>query len=180
MRICVFAGSRQGIHPAYAQAARALADELTNHHIGLIFGGSSLGLMGELARGVLERGGEVIGVLPEQLLAEEAALEGVTELHIVESMSARKNTMCMLADAFISLPGGLGTLDETFEVISLLNVGMSAKPVGLLDVQSFYEPLITFIQRMVTEGFVSPDWSTNIVCSARPRQLVEQLITMHK
>ena len=177
-RICVFAGTRRGVRHSYTQAAKALARELLHHNVGLIFGGSTLGLMGVIATQVLEGGGEVIGVLPKQLLHEEAAYQGITELHIVQSLQERKLMMYDLADAFISLPGGLGTLDETLDVVSLLNIGMVAKPVGLLDVRGFYDPLVSFVQLAAAEGFVSPDWSTKFVCDSNAPRLVSRILSL--
>ena len=155
MRICVFCGSRAGERALYRSAAQALARALTQRGHGLVYGGGRVGLMGTLADAVLDDGGEAIGVIPEALVARELAHPGLTRLHIVASMHARKALMVELADAFIALPGGFGTWDELCEVITWSQLGLHAKPYGLLDVQGYYRPMFAMFDRALTEGFIS-------------------------
>src|SRR6266567_7962812 len=154
-RICVFAGSNVGVHPEYAQAARELGHELVKRGLGLVYGGASFGLMGTVANTVLDEGGEVIGVLPRGLFLREIPHKGLTALHEVGSMHERKAKMADLADGFIALPGGFGTFDELFEIITWAQIGIHTKPVGLLDVRGYFAPLQTLIAHAVQEGFIS-------------------------
>ncbi|HEX8281548.1 MAG TPA: TIGR00730 family Rossman fold protein [Chthoniobacterales bacterium] len=153
-RICVFCGSNSGSDPAYAAAARAVGRLFAREGIALVYGGGSVGLMGELADSVLASGGEVIGVIPHALWAREVGHRGLTDLRIVETMHERKAMMADLADAFIALPGGLGTLEEIFEVWTWAQLGLHKKPVGFLDVNGFYAPLMQFLDRAMRERFV--------------------------
>jgi uncharacterized protein (TIGR00730 family) len=153
-RICVFCGSNNGSDPAYADAARALGRLLAREGIALVYGGGSVGLMGELADAVLGAGGRAIGVIPHALWAREVGHRGLTDLHIVDTMHERKAMMADLADAFIALPGGLGTLEEIFEIWTWAQLGLHAKPLGFLDVNGFFEPLMAFLDRGVREQFV--------------------------
>lgn len=138
----------------YGDAARGFAEALADAGLGLVYGGGQVGLMGTLADAALARGCEVIGVIPESLNQREIGHAGLTTLHEVSSMHERKAKMAALADAFVALPGGLGTLEETFEVWTWAQLGFHRKPVGLLDVAGYWQPLITMIERMVDEGFV--------------------------
>lgn len=153
-RICVFCGSNSGSDPAYAEAARNLGRIFAREGIALVYGGGSVGLMGEVADAVLRAGGEVIGVIPHALWAREVGHHGLTDLRIVETMHDRKALMADLADAFIALPGGLGTLEEIFEIWTWAQLGLHAKPVGFLDVGGFYTPLMQFLDLAVRERFV--------------------------
>lgn len=153
-RICVFCGSNPGSDPVYAEAARNLGRLFAKEGIALIYGGGSVGLMGELADAVLGAGGEVIGVIPHALWAREVGHRGLTDLRIVDTMHERKAMMADLADAFIAMPGGLGTLEEIFEVWTWAQLGLHAKPLGFLDVNGFYTPLLQFLDRAVKERFV--------------------------
>ncbi|MBV8516083.1 MAG: TIGR00730 family Rossman fold protein [Acidobacteria bacterium] len=153
-RICVFCGSNNGSDPAYVEAARSLGQLLAREGIALVYGGGSVGLMGELADAVLASGGRVVGVIPHALWAREVGHRGLTDLHIVDTMHERKAMMADLADAFIALPGGLGTLEEIFEIWTWAQLGLHAKPLGFLDVNGFYEPLMGFLDRAVREQFV--------------------------
>lgn len=155
-RLCVFCGSRSGSLPAYAAAARELGRLMVQSGWGLVFGGGHVGLMGVVADGVLEHGGEVIGVIPQGLVDRELAHERCTTLHVTKSMHERKALMAELSDAFLALPGGFGTLDELFEILTWAQLGLHVKPVGLLDVAGFFSPLVSFLQRTVAEGFVRP------------------------
>jgi hypothetical protein len=153
-RICVFCGSNSGSDPAYAEAARALGELFAREGIVLVYGGGSVGLMGEVADAVLRGGGEVIGVIPHALWAREVGHHGLTDLRIVDTMHERKAMMADLADAFIALPGGLGTLEEIFEIWTWSQLGLHAKPVGFLDVNGFFSSLMQFLDRAVRERFV--------------------------
>ncbi|MBV9493089.1 MAG: TIGR00730 family Rossman fold protein [Acidobacteria bacterium] len=155
-RICVFCGANRGARPEYAAAARELASALVRRDLTLVYGGGRVGLMGELADAVLAAGGKAVGVIPRNLVLREVGHTGLTELHVVETMHERKARMSDLADAFIALPGGLGTLEEVFEVWTWGQLGVHAKPVGFLDVAGYYAPLMTFLDRGVEEQFVKP------------------------
>ena len=155
-RLCVFCGSNAGAVPAFADAAARLGSALASREIGLVYGGGNVGLMGILADSVIEHGGEAIGVIPEFLERAEVAHAGLTELHVVGSMHERKALMADLAEGFIVLPGGFGTLDELAEALTWTQLGLQAKPVVLLDVDGFWEPLVRFFDAAVDHGFVRP------------------------
>ena len=154
MRICVFAGASPGRSKAYAEAARALGAEIARRGFGLVYGGASVGLMGICADAALAAGGEVIGVLPEALSSREIAHHGLTDLRIVGSLHERKALMGELSDAYVVLPGGTGTLDELFEAITWAQLGLHARPIGVLDVEGYWAPLFTLLAHMHEEGFV--------------------------
>jgi uncharacterized protein (TIGR00730 family) len=153
-RICVFAGSSPGRREEYAQAARALGQELAARQLGLVYGGASVGLMSVTADAALEAGGEVIGVLPRGLFKREVAHTGLTALHKVGGMHKRKALMADLSDGFIALPGGYGTFDELFEIITWAQIGLHTKPVGLLDVAGYFQPLLDLVAHAAAEGFI--------------------------
>jgi len=153
-RICVFCGSRPGLKPAYRAAAEALGQLLAERGIELIYGGGNVGLMGVVADACLAAGGRVVGVIPRALLEWEVGHEGLSRLEVVDSMHARKARMAELADAFIALPGGLGTFEELFEILTWAQLGFHNKPVGLLNVEAYYLPLIQMLERGVDEGFM--------------------------
>lgn len=153
-RICVFCGSSSGKDPAYATEAAAMGKLLADRGIGLVYGGGRVGLMGVVADAVLEAGGEVIGVIPKHLMRAEIAHHGLPKLHVVADMHERKATMARLSDGFVALPGGAGTLEELFEVWTWAQLGLHAKPVGLLDVRGYYSKMAEFIDHMVAEGFL--------------------------
>ncbi|HVR38710.1 MAG TPA: TIGR00730 family Rossman fold protein [Thermoanaerobaculia bacterium] len=155
-RLCVFCGSNAGGDPVYADAARSVGALLARERIALVYGGGSVGLMGELADSVLANGGEVVGVIPHALWAREIGHRGLSELHIVDTMHERKAKMAALSDAFMALPGGLGTFEEIFEVWTWAQLGMHAKPVGFLDVNGFYARLMAFLDDAVTAKFLRP------------------------
>jgi uncharacterized protein (TIGR00730 family) len=152
--VCVFCGSATGVDPVFVAAARSFGRLLAARGTALVYGGGHVGLMGALADAVLVAGGSVIGVIPERLAARELAHHGLTELHVVPSMHERKAKMASLADAFVALPGGLGTLDELFEIWTWAQLGFHAKPIGLLDVAGFFSPLLELTRHMVEQGFV--------------------------
>ena len=174
-RVCVFSGSASGRHPEYAGAARALADELTRRGLGLVYGGGSIGLMGVLADAVLAAGGEVIGVIPRGLVTRELLHTGVTELRVVQSMHERKATMAELADAFVALPGGLGTLEETLEVLTWAQLGIQRKPVALLNVRGYWDALLALFAHAVREGFLQSEYRDLLLTAATPGPLLDRV-----
>ena len=176
-RICVFAGSSLGAHPEYVAAARELGRTLARDGIGLVYGGGSIGLMGVLADSVLDASGEVIGVIPQRLATREIAHQQLADLRVVGSMHERKALMAELADGFIALPGGLGTLEELLEVTTWAQLGLHAKPIGLLDVRGYFAPLITLIERAVAEGFVAAENSGLLIVASDVPRLLAQLRT---
>ncbi len=153
-RVCVFCGSNAGVRPEYADAARAVGRTLAARGLGLVFGGGNVGLMAEVANAALAQGGKVIGIIPDVLVLKELGHAGVTELHVVPSMHERKARMTELSDAFIALPGGLGTLEELFETLTWGQLGFHEKPVGLLNVLGYYDVLLRFLDHAVAEGFL--------------------------
>jgi hypothetical protein len=153
-RICVFCGASSGRLPAYAAAARSLGAALAGRGVGLVYGGGRVGLMGVVADAALAGGGEVIGVIPQELVDRELAHAGLTELHVVGSLHERKARMAEMADGFIALPGGFGTLDELFEQLTWSQLGLHSKPIGLLDVEDYWRPLIALARHATEEGFV--------------------------
>ncbi|NLW97020.1 TIGR00730 family Rossman fold protein [Luteimonas wenzhouensis] len=155
--ICVYCGSNTGSRPAYTERAMALGDRIAREGLQLVYGGGNVGLMGVVADAVLQAGGEVVGVIPEQLVNWEVAHEGVTRLEVVANMHERKKRMFDLSDAFVALPGGFGTLDEMFEMLTWRQLGIGDKPCAFLDVDGFYGPLLAMIDRMVEERFLHPD-----------------------
>jgi uncharacterized protein (TIGR00730 family) len=154
--ICVYCGSNSGVRPAYAGAARAVGEHLACAGIRIVYGGGSVGLMGIVASAAMAAGGEVIGVIPRSLDRREIAHRAITELHVVESMHERKAMMNELADGFIALPGGFGTFEELCEILTWAQLGIHVKPVALLDVEAFYQPLLALLDHAVTEGFLRP------------------------
>jgi hypothetical protein len=155
--LCVFCGSNRGRHPLYAEAARLVGGELARRGLGLVYGGGNVGLMGALADAAIAGGGHVIGVIPEALLKKELAHRGVGDLRVVGSMHERKALMAELADGFITLPGGFGTLEELFEVITWAQLGFHRKPCGLLNVAGFFDPLLRFVEHTTAENFIRPE-----------------------
>ena len=173
-RICVFCGSSPGARPEYAQAARQLGHLLASKGIGLVYGGAKVGTMGQLASAALEAGGEVIGVIPEQLVEKEVAFIGLTDLQIVGSMHERKARMIELSDGFIALPGGLGTFEEFFEVLTWAQLGMHHKPCGFLNVCSYYDKLIAFLDHAVEQQFVKSEYRAMVLVDENPNGLLEK------
>ena len=155
--ICVYCGSNSGASPVYAERAAALGERIARDGMQLVYGGGNVGLMGIVADAVLRGGGEVVGVIPEQLVNWEVAHKGLTQLEVVGSMHERKMRMFDLSDAFVALPGGFGTLDEMFEMLTWRQLGIGNKPCAFLDVDGFFAPLIQMIDRMVEERFLHPD-----------------------
>lgn len=174
-RVSVFCGSARGSRQAYQDAATELGHLLAWEGLGLVFGGGSVGLMGVVADAVLEKGGDVTGVIPHGLAARELAHDAVKDMRVVSSMHARKALMAELADAFVALPGGLGTFEELMEVATWGQLGIHRKPIGVLNVQGFFDPLLELVEHAAREGFVSPENRKRIVVSDAPRALLREL-----
>jgi len=175
-RVCVFCGSSPGRDPAHAEAARALGTLAARRGLGLVYGGGHIGLMGVLADAALAGGGEVLGVIPEKLKELELGHAGLTRLEVVPTMHARKARMVELSDAFVALPGGYGTLDELFEVLSWAQLGYHGKPVGLLDTAGFFEPLLSLLDHQVAAGFLSPRHRALLLVEREPEVLLDRLL----
>jgi uncharacterized protein (TIGR00730 family) len=176
-RVCVFSGSRPGARPDYASVARALGGAIARRGCGLVYGGASVGIMREIADASLAAKGEVIGVIPRALVDREVAHHGLTELRIVDTMHVRKATMAELADGFVALPGGFGTLDELFEILTWAQLGIHRKPVGLLNVCGFWDPLLALIDHTIEEGFVPDDQRGLILVDPDPGLLLDRMAT---
>jgi uncharacterized protein (TIGR00730 family) len=173
--VCVFCGSRPGVDPRHAADATWLGQRLAARGIALVYGGSSIGLMGILANAVLGAGGRAIGVIPRSMVDREIAHPRLSELHIVETMHERKQLMTDLSGAFIALPGGLGTLDELFESLTWSTLGIHAKPIGLLDVRGYYLDLLDFLDQAVSEGFVEEGQRDLLQVAADPDSMLDLL-----
>jgi uncharacterized protein (TIGR00730 family) len=174
-RLCVYAGASAGEDPIYARAARELGELLAASGIGLVYGGASIGLMGAVADAVLAAGGEAIGVIPTGLARREVAHGGLTELRTVDSMHDRKATMSELSDAFLALPGGLGTLDELLEAATWSQLGIHAKPCGLLNVAGYWDSLLGQLYRAAADGFLRADHRSVLLVESDAARLLEQL-----
>lgn len=174
-RVCVFTGSNRGARPEYGEAAGELGRLLADRGIGVVYGGARVGLMGTLADAALAAGGEVVGVIPAALVAKEVAHTGLTDLRVVESMHQRKALMSDLADAFIALPGGWGTLEEFFEVLTWAQLGLHRKPCGLLNVHRYFDGLLAFLSHTIDEGFVRSEYAAMIAVAATPGALLDRL-----
>jgi uncharacterized protein (TIGR00730 family) len=174
-RICVYCGSSLGYQSVYREAAEAMGAVLASRKIGLVYGGGNVGLMGVIADAVLAGGGEVIGVIPRSLAEREIAHHGVTDLRVVDSMHTRKALMADLSDAFIAMPGGVGTFEEFFEAVTWTQLGVHRKPCGLLNAGAFYTPLALFIDQAVSEGFIKPVHRASIIVDDDPERLVNAL-----
>jgi hypothetical protein len=173
-RVCVFCGSSPGRSPEHLEAARTVGRTLAKRGLGVVYGGGSVGLMGAVADAALAAGGEVVGVIPRALQLRELAHGGLTTLLVVSSMHERKARMAELADAFMALPGGLGTLEEFAEVLTWAQLGLHARPCGLLNVGGYYEPLIAFFDRAVAQGFVRPEHRKLMVVAKEMDELLER------
>ncbi|KEQ00901.1 TIGR00730 family Rossman fold protein [Snodgrassella alvi] len=173
--IVVYCGSNLGQNKAYFDAAQQLGQEMAQQGYRLVYGGGNIGLMGTIATAVLEHGGEVIGVIPSFLKNLEGAHQGLTELYETTNMTERKNKMIELANGFIAMPGGLGTYEELFEVLSQAQLKLHPHPIGILNVAGFFDPLIQMLQNTVTAGFMPPE-NMDLLCqSAKPAELLEQM-----
>ncbi len=174
--VCVFCGSRPGARPEYMEAASRMGAELARRGLTLVYGGASVGLMGAVADGALAAGGKVVGVLPDFLSAKELAHRSLSELHAVGSMHERKALMAERSDAFIALPGGFGTLDELFEIVTWAQLGLHHKPMGLLDTRGFFQPLLAMARHHAEEGFVPVEQAVPFAVSDSPAALVDRLL----
>lgn len=173
--VCVFCGASSGVSPAYREAAIALGQTIAQRGLTLVYGGGAVGLMGIVADAAMAAGGEVIGIIPQALKDAEVGHNGLTRLEIVDGMHARKARMAELSDAFVALPGGLGTLEELFEVWTWGQLGYHAKPLGLLDVNGFYSKLGSFLDHVVEEGFVRPQHRAMLKLADSPSQLLDAM-----
>ncbi|MRW94203.1 TIGR00730 family Rossman fold protein [Duganella sp. FT80W] len=172
--ICVYCGANAGVSPKYAEAARALAAQLVQRNLSLVYGGGNVGLMGIIADEVLRLGGEVTGVIPTALVEREVGHTGLTRQFIVKDMHERKAMMAQLADGFIAMPGGMGTLEELFEMLTWSQLGIHAKPIGLLNVDGFYDGLAGFIDHASTQGFIRPQHAALMMVESEPEALLSR------
>ncbi|MBX3001526.1 MAG: TIGR00730 family Rossman fold protein [Caldilineaceae bacterium] len=178
-RICVYCGANQGTRPDYLEAATDLGAEMARRGIGLVYGGGSVGMMGAIARAVHGHGGEVHGVIPEALKPKEISGSAIGHLEVVDSMHTRKARMVALADGFIAMPGGFGTFEELFETITWSQLGIHAKPIGLLNVSGYYDPLCQMIDQAIGEGFIRPSYADLLVVSPNPVELLDRMSVHH-
>jgi uncharacterized protein (TIGR00730 family) len=174
-RVCVYAGSSAGVEPTYRQAAAVLGRVLAERGVSVVYGGASIGLMGELADAVLAAGGRVTGVIPQRLVDREVAHEGVTELRVVGSMHERQALMSELSDAALALPGGVGTFVEVFELVTWTQLGIHRKPCGLLNVDGYFDPLAALLDHAVAQGFVRSEHRDIVILERNPETLLERL-----
>jgi uncharacterized protein (TIGR00730 family) len=176
MNICVFCGSATGINPVYAEAAKELGQSMASSSIRLIYGGGNIGLMGIVADAVMNNGGEVTGVIPDFLLRREVGHRGITTLEVVDSMHQRKKRMADLSDAFIAIPGGWGTLDELAEILTWRQLGLINHPIGLLNLNNFFTPLLQQMVTMVGEGFLREENLDFLKIGNSPKEVLSQII----
>ena len=176
-RLCVFCGSSAGGPATYADAGRRLGEGMAARGLGLVYGGGHVGLMGVLADAVLRSGGEVIGVIPQALVDRELAHTGLTRLHVVDTMHQRKAVMADLSDGFVALPGAYGTADELFEILTWAQLGLHAKPIGLLNVAGFFGPLCGWLDHTVREGFLKPQHRQLLLEADEPDRLLDRLLS---
>ncbi len=173
--ICVFCGSSHGSEPAYTIAAQALAESIVKNDLELVYGGGNVGLMGVIADTVLQQGGRVTGVIPKALMEKEVGHEGLTNLHIVADMHERKAMMAELSEGFVALPGGWGTLEELFEVMTWLQLGFHAKPCAVLNVNGYFDALLAFLANASQQGFVKPLHHDMLIAGDEPDQLLQRM-----
>jgi uncharacterized protein (TIGR00730 family) len=179
-RVCVFCGASSGRAAAYAASARTFGAAAADRGLGLVYGGGKVGLMGAVADGALAAGGEVIGVIPRELVERELTHDGLTDLHVVGSLHERKALMAELADAFVALPGGFGTLDELMEQLTWSQLGLHAKPIGLLEVEEYWRPLVAFARHATEEGFVREADLASIAVADEAFALLDQLARLER
>jgi len=175
--ICIFCGSSTGRNSAYTGAAAQLGKLLADRNLTLVYGGGNIGLMGEIARNVIQHNGRAIGVIPKFLVEKELVYRNLTEVRIVESMHERKAAMAELADAFIAMPGGYGTLEETVEVLTWAQLGLHRKPIGLLNIDGYYDYLNRFFDHMVAEGFLLREYKDMLLIQSDPAAILDSLLT---
>ena len=173
-RICVYCGSNPGANPAYAEAARELGRELAARGLGLVYGGAKVGVMGAVAEGVLQAGGSAIGVIPHFFVTKEVAHDGLDELIVVSSMHERKARMAELSNGFIALPGGWGTIEEIFEMLTWAQLGHHQKPCGLLNVDAYYDELSAFFEKAIREQFVKEEFRPMMMMDDLPARLIDR------
>lgn len=172
----MFCGSRPGVDPAYREAAEAMGTAIARRGMTLVYGGAKVGLMGALANAALAAGGHVVGVIPKGLVSKEIAHDKLPELYLTETMHERKDRMILLSDAFVSMPGGFGTYDELFEVLTLAQIGFHDKPSGLLNVKGFYDPLVTLLRHTIDASFAAPQHEGLYVVDEAPDALLDKLV----
>jgi len=175
-RVCVFCGSSPGAQPEYVRAAAEMGRVLASDQIGLVYGGSKVGMMGAIASAVMAANGEVIGIIPEWLVKKEVAYQGITDLRVVDSMHERKALMAELSDGFIALPGGFGTIEEFFEVLTWSQLGIHKKPCGLLNIGHYFDSAIEFMDHAVEEQFISPDSRALVIIDDDPALLIKKFL----
>lgn len=173
--LCVFCGSNSGAIPAFEEAARAMGAMLARRDITLVYGGGNIGLMGAIGDAVMAAGGKAIGIIPEALMRKEHGHRGITELRVVKSMHERKAMMADLADGFVAMPGGYGTLEEYCEVLTWTQLGFHRKPCGLLNVAGFYDPLLAFFDRATDQKFVRAEHRTLVLAGTDPEKLIDRM-----
>ena len=178
-KICVYCGSSRGEDSVYAKAAEALGREIACNNNTLVYGGAKIGLMGILADTVLAQGGNVIGVMPNNLADLEIAHDGLSELFLCQDMHARKKKMSELSDGFIAMPGGLGTLEEFFEIWTWAQLGIHSKPIGIFNVDSYFDPMIFFIEKAISAGFIKPGHTSSLIIEDQAQNLVK-LVNVEK
>lgn len=176
-RVCVYCAASLGNNPAFVKAAKDLGAFLAHKNIQLVYGGGKVGLMGALADAALENGGKVIGIIPQKLVEQEQAHTGIQDLRIVNDMHERKATMAALADAFIALPGGFGTMEELFEVLTWSQIGYHQKPVAILDVDNYYEHLNNFVAHAATTGLLKPEFASYFQVTYSAQEVWEKIST---
>ena len=176
-RVCVFCGGNAGVKPIYAEQATVLGQELAARRMTLVYGGGSVGLMGQVAHSALDHGASVVGIIPEHLTTKELMGYPIGELIVVATMHERKAKMAEMSDAFVAMPGGYGTLDELFEAITWGQIGLQRKPIGLLNIARFFDPLIAYIDHCVAEGFIRPQHRDLFIVEQSPAHLLERLAT---
>lgn len=173
--LCVYCGSSLGVRPTYPDGARRLAQAMVEAGIGLVYGGGKVGLMGAIADEVLRLGGEAVGVIPQALLDKEVGHPGLTRLHVVRDMHERKAMMAELSDGFVAMPGGIGTLEELFEVYTWAQLGFHNKPIALLNIDGFYDGLVAFLQHVVSQGFLRTGQASLLIHESEPTRLVTRM-----
>jgi hypothetical protein len=174
-RLCVFCGSNRGAGPLYTEATKEAGRELARRGIGVVYGGGNIGLMGEIADAVLAAGGHVTGVIPEALMAREVGHRGLPDLRIMKTMHERKALMAELSDGFIALPGGFGTFDELFEILTWAQLGFHEKPCGLLNMNGFFDPLLRFLDHAAAERFIRPENLSLLVVESELGRLLDSM-----
>ncbi len=175
-QVCIFCGSYRGAQPIYMTAAHTMGMGLAQRGLGLVYGGGRVGLMGAVADGAIAGGGKTTGVIPQSLVDRELAHVGLSELHVVASMHERKAMMAEIADAFIAMPGGFGTLDELFEIITWAQLGFHHKPIALLNVGGYFDPMLMFIEHMATEGFIKMEHRAAVLVKNEVDELLDMLL----